>query len=76
MPGWGSVRLRGGGIVNPAGRRGENAAGGIFPVEMQPLFCQSGSGPAHPSVSGNGLRHFLCVSDHCNVSSSQRENRG
>jgi hypothetical protein len=43
---------------------------GSFLVEMQLLFCQSGSGPALPSISGNSLSHSLCVSDHCSVSSS------
>ena len=45
-------------------------------VEMQPLSCQSGSGPALPSISGNSLSHSLCVSDHCSVPSSQTENHG
>lgn len=49
---------------------------GSFLVEMQPLFCQSGSGPVLPSISGNSLSHSLCVSDHCSVSSSQTENLG
>ena len=43
---------------------------GSFLVEMQLLFCQSGSGPALPSISANSLSHSLCVSDHCSVSSS------
>lgn len=47
-----------------------------FLVEMQPLFCQSGSGPALPSISGSSLSHSLCVSDHCSVSFSQMENHG
>jgi hypothetical protein len=49
---------------------------GSFLVEMQRLFCQSGSGPALPSISGNSLSHLLCVSDHCSVSSSQTEKFG
>lgn len=42
-----------------------------FLAEMQPLFCQSGSGPAPPSISGSSLSHSLCVSYHCSESSSQ-----
>jgi hypothetical protein len=40
-------------------------------VEMQPLFCQSGSEPALPSISDSSLSHSLCVSYHCSVSFSQ-----
>ena len=77
MPGRGGPgRLGGGGIMAPAGGGAETGAEGSSLVEMQPLSCQSGSGPALPSISGNSLSHSLCVSDHCSVSSSQMENRG
>lgn len=33
------------------------------------LFCQSGSGPAPPSISDSNLSHFLCVFGHCSGSS-------
>jgi hypothetical protein len=46
---------------------------GSFHVEMQVLFCHSGSGPALPSISGNSLPHSLCVSDHCSL---KMENHG
>lgn len=77
MPGQGGPgRLGGGGIMASAGGGAENGAGGIFPAETQQLFCQSGSGPAPPSISGNSVSHSLCVSHHGSVSSSQTENCG
>lgn len=33
-----------------------------FLTEMQPLFCQSGFGPALTSISDGRLSHSLCVS--------------
>lgn len=42
-----------------------------FLVEMQPLSCRSGSGPALPSISGSSLSHSPCASDRCSVSFSQ-----